>query len=242
MNTTGVRFASGLLLIAILVTGCRRAAIDVEYRAGYAFSRAERAAIETVADRAVADVRVLLPDLPSDLRITVQAGSDVIPETGETGTIGLPGAVYWTVDPARDGGVKRIVDDQLRATLFHEWYHLTRASKFVVRALLDRVVDEGLATKFERDFGGRPTPWGAYTDEVEAWTDEVLALPADAPFREWMYRHSDGRRWIGMRVGTYLADLASLASGLSVAQLAAVPTEQVISWAASKRPARPPSR
>jgi uncharacterized protein YjaZ len=229
-----VRRAAGAALLTFVVAlACARADVEIEYRTGYSFSRTERRAIQQVVDRAAADVRRLLPGLPSDLRITVQAGSRVIPETGETGSIGLPGAVYWTVDPTHEGGVTAAVNAQLRATLFHEWYHLVREAKLATESLVDRAVNEGLATAFERDFGGQRTPWGAYPPEVETWTKEFLALPADAPVRDWMCRHPDGRRWIGYKVGTSLADRAARASGLTVADLAAASTEKIISWAIS---------
>jgi uncharacterized protein YjaZ len=211
--------------------GCTLPAVAVEYRSGDSFSRSERAAIEQVAERAARDVRNLLPELPRDLRITVQVGDRVIPETGETGSIGLPGAVYWTVDPNHEGGVLSVVNAQLRATLFHEWYHLVRETKFAPETLTERAVNEGLATAFERDFGGAPTPWGAYPREIGAWTKEFLSLAPGASFREWMYEHPDGRRWVGFKVGTYLADRAVRDSGLSLAQLAVEPTEKIISWA-----------
>jgi uncharacterized protein YjaZ len=203
----------------------------VEYRSGYTFSRTERNAIERIANHAARDVRELLPALPADLRLTVQAGNRVIPETGETAETGLPRGVYWTVDPHHDGGVSGVVQAQLRATLFHEFYHLVREAKFTPESLADRAINEGLATAFERDLGGAPTPWGAYQDEVKVWTKEFLALPGDAPARQWMHQHPDGRRWIGFKVGTYLADRAVQASGLSLAQLATVPTERIIAWA-----------
>lgn len=232
-TTTG---AALLLLLAAL--GCKEPGVELEFRAGHAFSRSERQTIRNVAERAVVDARRHLPALPSHLRITVQAGSRVIPETGETGGIGLPGAVYWTVDPAHDGGVIAVVNAQLRATLLHEWYHLVREAKLPTKSLVDRAVSEGLATAFERDVGGRATPWGAYPAEVDAWTDEFLALPGDAPVRDWMHRHPDGRRWIGYKVGTRLADRARRTSGLSLTELATVPTNQIVAWATGKERGR----
>jgi hypothetical protein len=213
------------------MAGCAPSDVAIEYRAGYAFSRTERSAIQTVADRAARDVRQLLPALPTGLRITVQTGDRVIPETGENGSIGLPAAVYWTVDPNHAGGVVAVVNAQLRATLFHEWYHLVREAKFAPQTLVERAVNEGLATAFERDFGGAPTPWGAYPAENGVWTKEFLALAPGADFREWMYEHPDGRRWIGFKVGTYLADRAARESRLSLAELAGQPTERILALA-----------
>lgn len=234
MARTTLRMAVWIALslsCLVAAVGCSPPAVAVEYRAGYEFSRDERAAIEEVADRAAREVRQLLSGLPKELRITVEAGDQVIPETGETGTIGLPGAVYWTVDPHHDGGVLSVVRAQLRATLFHEWYHLVRAAKFAPQTIAERAVNEGLATAFERDFGGAPTPWGAYPAEVGAWTTELLTLAPGVSFREWMFEHPDGRRWIGFKVGTYLADRAVRESGLSLAQLAVEPTEKIVAWA-----------
>ena len=87
-TTTG---AALLLLLAAL--GCTESGVELEFRAGHAFSRTERETIRDVAERTVVDARRHLPALPSHLRITIQAGSRVIAETGETGGIGLPGAV-----------------------------------------------------------------------------------------------------------------------------------------------------
>jgi uncharacterized protein YjaZ len=223
--------ALAALFVLLASLGCGRPGIEIEYRAGRSFSEGERRAIAQIAERAALDVRQLLPTLPAQLRITVQAGSQVIPETGDTGGIGLPGAVYWTVDPTHRGGVIGVANAQLRATLFHEWYHLVREAHVATESLVDRAVNEGLATAFERDFGGRATPWGTYPADVERWTEEFLALPPDASVRDWMNRHTDGRRWIGYKVGTSLADRARQASGQSLAQLATVPTEQIVSWA-----------
>jgi hypothetical protein len=221
--------ATMVWLLACVACGHRD--VTVEYRSGYSFSRAEREAIEAVADRAAHDARALLPALSSELRLTVQTGVRVIPETGETAEAGVPSTVYWTVDPGHEGGVVAIVNAQLRATLFHEFYHLVRETAFTPVSLVDHAINEGLAAAFERDFGGARAPWGVYSPDVADWTREFLALPADAPRAQWMFKHPDGRRWIGFKVGAYLADRASRTSGLSVAELAQVPTERVIAWA-----------
>ena len=220
--------ATALCLLAL--TACGQRSTLVEFRHGYSFTRAERKAIEAIADRAVRDVRQYLHTLPADVEIIVQAGTNVIPETGENGGVGVPTSVYWTVDPKHPGGVIAVANAQLRATLFHELYHLVRLTQFASESLVDQAISEGLATAFERDFGGAPVPWGVYPSNVMEWTKEFLALPGDAPRDQWMYNHSDGRRWIGYKVGTYLADQAARVSRLSLAQLATVPTATIVQW------------
>ena len=156
----------------------------------------------------------------------VRAGHDVIPETGETATAVLPASVYWTVDPRRD--VLSIVRTELRPTLFHEFHHLLRDGHIPRHSLMDAVVTEGLATAFERDFGNANPPWGIAPPEVMDWTRELLLQPETAPRDDWLSRHPDGRRWIGLRVGTFLADRAMRASGRSAVALVTTPTEEIL--------------
>ena len=153
-------------------------------------------------------------------------------ETGQTGEISPPNVVYWTVDPALHGGVIAIATRQLHSTLLHEFHHLVRDSTTTGSgSIMDRVVDEGLATAFERDFGNTPTPWGAYPPEVPDWVQELCALPPDSSRTTWMSRHPDGRRWIGYKAGTYLADRAMQATGRSASELVSASTEQILEMA-----------
>jgi hypothetical protein len=221
-------------LLTVAASACSRPAIEVEYRRGpYEFTRAERNTIQEIADQAVRDVRPLLPSLPADLRITVQASTKVMPETGQTGEPGRPGAVYWSVNPGHPGGVEGVAREWLRACLFHEWHHLVRANAGLPSlTLAEMAVFEGLATAFERDHGGKGVaPWGDYPADVDVWTRELLVRGAETATRGWVGRHPDGRRWFGYKVGTNLADRARTASGKSHTELAVVPAAQILEWA-----------
>jgi hypothetical protein len=98
------------------------------------------------------------------------------------------------------------------------------------------VVSEGLATVFERDFAGTPTPWGAYPEDVATWVAEIVALPANARRDHWMVRPPDGRRWIGFKVGAYLVDRVIKVSGRSAADLVSTSTEEIVRIALGPRP------
>jgi hypothetical protein len=219
-----------LALVPLALVACRPGEVTVVYEENdpHAFSREERRAIEEEAARTIPDVRRLLPALPPSIVLRVSTGKSVIPETGENGSSSQPNVVHWQVDASRSEGVANIACAQLRATLFHELHHLVRAAVFVDRKLRDHVIREGLATAFERDFGGASPPWGSYPAEVSRWTTEILALPDDAPRSTWLFDHPDGRRWIGLRVGTYLVDRAMKASGKTSADLVQVPTDEVV--------------
>lgn len=183
-------------------------------------------------------MRHILPSLPAQLDIKVQAGDDVIEETGETGWTIPPNIVYWTVDPKRRERVLAIVNRQLRPTLFHEFHHLVRGATIKPSSLMDIAITEGMATVFERDFTGASVPWGEYPDNISEWVKELMALPSDAVSKHWTSRHPDGRRWIAYKAGTYLVDRAVHASGRSSAELVSPSTGDVVAMAAVHDPAR----
>lgn len=96
------------------------------------------------------------------------------------------------------------------------------------KTFMHGVVSEGLATAFERDAAGSSPPWGEYPPEVRGWVDELLALPSDVNYVEWMFLHPDGRRWIGYRAGTFIADQAIKTSGSTAAELVNTSTEEIL--------------
>jgi hypothetical protein len=228
-----LRRAVTVLVLLGAPIACARDAVTVLYDTDTAASFASPAqrAIRRIANATAVEVRAHLPTLPAEITLRVRTGSDVIPETRETATAAAPNLVVWIVDPNRGDDVLTIVNAQLRATLFHEFHHLVRDAALPSTTLMDRVVTEGLATAFERDYAGVRVPWGEYPGDVDAWVRELRTLPPDAPREPWLSRHPDGRRWIGLRAGTYLADQAAKRSGRSPAQLASAGTAEILALA-----------
>lgn len=223
------------LLVAAISAACGPQATTVEFyfAEGYRFSRAERRAIEEIAESTAIEARRALASLPRPLVVRVYAGKDVIPETGETASTVSPATVIWVVNPAHKGGVLAVVHNWLRATLLHEFHHLVRSQTMTSTSLMDEVITEGMATVFERDVAGISPPWGVYPEEVGEWVNELIALPPGAGSSYWMRaRHPDGRRWIGMRAGTYLVDRAMKVSGTSAADIGTASTAEVLNLAA----------
>jgi hypothetical protein len=222
--------AERIVLVAAMVLatlGCEQHDVDVEFPAsGRSLSRDERRELQQVADATFRDVRGRLDGLPPRLTLIVRWGKDVIPETGENGAAGFPGNIGWTLDPDRDA--LATIRAQLRPTLVHELHHLARASRVPSRSLVDRVVAEGLATAFERDVAKVDPPWGRSPAEIGDWTREILRQPETAEIEPWMTRLPDGRRWVGMRVGTFLVDRASRASGKTPAALVFASSAEII--------------
>ena len=204
----------------------------------HVFSQPERELIQEVATASEHSVRWLLPQLIDRIELTVKAGSITIPGISMIGaTKGKKGRVICTIDPVCVKGTLATVRSQLRPLLFHELNHVMRKQgqskeALTQRTLLDFVVSEGLATVFERDEEGGHPPWGQYPQEVQEWVEEMIALPANASPQQWMFQHSDGRRWIGYKAGTYLVDRAVEAAGLSSsADLVEAPTVRIFELA-----------
>jgi hypothetical protein len=200
----------------------------------HAFRPREQAVVRRICDSVEVEVRALLPSLPLTVRLSVEDSRAVIfPEYGSTGSALDRTHVRWRVDAARPEGVLGVAQAHLRAVLFHELHHMVRGwVKRGPRAtLMDGVVSEGLATTFERDAAGHQAPWGQYPSSVRAWAEELLALPDDASYAQWMFRHSDGRRWVGYRAGTFIVDLAMARARRSAAQLVNTPTAEILALA-----------
>lgn len=215
-----------LLGAALTAISCSKDAVRVEFYTvdGYTFSDADKQTIRSIANDTALEVRRLLPGLPELLCLKVRPGADVIPETGESASAFPPDTIYWTVDPKR---ATETIRAQLRPTLFHELHHLVRDAKVPRDTILDAAISEGMATVFERDYAGAAAPWGQYPPEVSAWAQELRALPPSAPRQEWLFRHPDGRRWIGFKVGTYLVERARSSLGQPLPALIYASSEAV---------------
>lgn len=199
------------------------------YRAsGYSFSWRERRAIERVAEDATAAAHRVLPGLPGTLVLKVRAGGNVIPETGEASNALSPNVIWWDVDPRHEGGVRATAERDLRASLFHAFHHLVRNNAANRRGFRDGIVSEGMAIAFERDFAKVARPWGQYSQADEHRVAEILAMPDDQAWGAWLKADRPGRRWAGQRAGTYIVDRASSVTRLNAAQMATMPTEDVI--------------
>jgi hypothetical protein len=199
------------------------------------FSDEARRAIHEVCAGADAELHRLLPSLPEEIEVCAQTGTFVIQETGELGSAIAARRVYWTVDPSRPGGVAATALAQLRYTLFHEFHHLARGWFRMGREHRARFIEgaicEGLASAFERDAAGRDAPWAKYPPDVNDWVGEIARLPRSANYRHWMFQHPDGRRWIGYRAGTFIADRAIAATGRSAAELATASADDILRYA-----------
>lgn len=188
--------------------------------------------IERAITDASAEVGHIL-ELPEHLNITVRPHEwlNIVPETGDGGYTVDTELVNVTFDPSIPHG-KDVLVKALRETVFHELNHVYRwmESKYDA-AILNSAVFEGLAVVFTNDYAKTSSLIGRYEDEsVEEWFKE-LSTKTNAEFSEYFFRHPDGRRWIGYKVGTWLVHEAMKNSGKNVIELTRMPWRELVELA-----------
>lgn len=217
-----------------------------ETSSGYEFTPEQQAFVRRVAQRAAVDVAAQLTDLPDDLSLRVVAvdGFELVSDNREAAWLRVADGrpyIRWEVDTSGDESLVDIARANLRGVLFHEWHHLARGwgvdTDMRVR-LIDAVVAEGLATAFARDAAGYEPSFAVYPDDVSLWARELMKTGSMDDYGEWMYQHPDGRRWIGYRVGIWIADRAMDTSDRSAAELIHATTDEVVEWAGLTRDLR----
>jgi predicted Zn-dependent protease DUF2268 len=183
---------------------------------------------------AYVDARSVLLEIPADLTFIVQphrymANTDESAEFGSTPNDHLVMLLFDSGLPIPEVELLR----NIRRRVFHELVFIVRYNRSLWSAtdFLDDCLLEGLATAFVRDHANAGAPiWGQYErEEVKSLLEEVKTAATHNSFRkfDYMRRHPDGRRWIGIKVGTYLVDEAMKASGSPVEQLILMPMSNV---------------
>ncbi|HEY5689497.1 MAG TPA: DUF2268 domain-containing putative Zn-dependent protease [Yeosuana sp.] len=185
------------------------------------------------------EVRDLLLKLPDSIKVIVEAVDwdlDIVSGvTGRTET-NSPPLVLIQISHNYKGGVIDSVYQGIKSTIFHELHHLSRGwaiqdNKFSY-GIPNAMVNEGLAVAFTEIYTGNINEVNAYTDEADKWVKEILALPLDASYSDWvMGEHPDGRTYIGYRTGNFLVRKAMIKSRKSILELSELMPNEIIKLA-----------
>ena len=203
------------------------------------FTESQKDFIREVISNSEEEVRDLLPNLPDSIKVSVEAVDwdlDIVSGvTGRTET-NSPPLVLVQISHNYKGGVIDSVYQGIKSTIFHEFHHLSRGwaiqdNKFSY-GIPNAMVNEGLAVAFTEIYTGNINEVNAYTDEAGNWVREILALPLDADYAQWvMGEHPDGRTYIGYRTGNFLARQAMKKSGKSILELSNLMPNEIIKLA-----------
>jgi hypothetical protein len=185
------------------------------------------------------EVRNLLPKLPDSIMVIVENvdwNLDIVGGvTGRTETNSPPLVMVQISNNYREGQIDS-VQAALRATIFHEFHHLSRGwaiqdNKFSY-GIPNAMVNEGLAVAFTEIYTGNINEVNAFNDEADNWVREILELPLDADYSDWvMGEHPDGRTYIGYRTGNFLIRKAMTKSGKNILELSELMPDEIIKLA-----------
>ena len=194
---------------------------------------AEAAAVQTVAEETVEEARRSLPLLHQDLYVVVHQTPAVLPSGDGGFTLG-PQVIRWDVDPAL--GIADVAKKALRPTLLHEAHHAARLtlrpSDSALTTWENAAVFEGLATVFATEQTGFKPPWTEYDpSSIAAWTTELFAQAIGEDASDWRFRHPDGRENIVYKVGSWIVERATQASGRTAAELVGATEHEVMALA-----------
>jgi hypothetical protein len=136
--------------------------------------------------------------------------------------------IDFTFDPKRAGETGFMMD--VYASMFHELNHAAGLHAGMKQeGYLEQWVFEGLATVFEREYTDYEPKWGKYNPkETKAWLAEVQGMNEKLVGIEYWFKHPDGRRWIGYKVGTWIVDEAIKNSGKDILELTVTPRAEIL--------------
>lgn len=203
------------------------------------FTESQKIFISKVISKSEEEVRKLLPNLPDSIKVIVENvdwNLDIVSGvTGRTETNNPP-LVLVQISNNYKGGVIDSVYQGIKSTIFHELHHLSRGwaiqdNKFSY-GIPNAMVNEGLAVVFTEVYTGNINEVNAFTDEADNWVKEILALPLDASYSDWvMGEHPDGRTYIGYRTGNFLVRRAMNNSGKTILELSELMPNEIIKLA-----------
>ena len=203
------------------------------------FTESQKVFIREVISKSEVEVRKLLPNLPDSIKVIVENvdwNLDIVNGvTGRTET-NHPPLVLIQISNNYQGGIIDSVYQGVKSTIFHEFHHLSRGwaiqdNKFSY-GIPNAMVNEGLAVAFTEIYTGNINEVNAYTDDAHNWVKEILALPLNASYSDWvMGEHPDGRTYIGYRTGNYLARKTMIKSGKTILELSELMPNEIIKLA-----------
>ena len=203
------------------------------------FTELQKIFIREVISNSEEEVRNLLPNLPDSIKVIVENvdwNLDIVNGvTGRTET-NHPPLVLVQISNNYQEGVIDSVYQGIKSTIFHEFHHLSRGwaiqdNKFGP-GISNAMVNEGLAVAFTEIYTGNIIDVNSYPEEADNWVKEILALPLNASYAQWvMGEHPDGRTYIGYRTGNFLARRAMNISGKSILELSSLMPNEIIKLA-----------
>ena len=193
---------------------------------GHRFTEEQRARVTAVLEESARHIARDFPQFTDPM--TVEVAPIVRPAVdalgGVTGRADRPGGILIEISTTFDGGVSAAIEEGLLRTATHEMHHLVRGwtierNRFGPGIAI-ATANEGLAEVYSELIAGPSSAYEPLDDATfTAWAEEILALPVNASYGDWMFSHPDGREAVGYRTGAELVRRAMAESGLSIIEL-----------------------
>ena len=181
--------------------------------------------LDSLAQSTEAKMREVFPNLPGKITLTVSTmDRDVEIVDGVTGVTfnhKPDGEISVQISTVYPGGTIAAIRAGFETVLYHEFHHLIRGWSIhqneFEQGIFIATINEGLAVVFAEENTGRKQVANAFPIEAEDWAKEILELPKDADYQEWVAGyHPDGRTFIGYRIGNYIVRKAMENSGKDI--------------------------
>ncbi len=170
------------------------------------------------------------------LRVIDRSLADVYGVTGRADKID---AIEIALSSQYGNSLEDAIQDGLRGTLFHELHHTIRGwtihGNQFPQGIDVATINEGLADVFAEIQINREMNKMAKDVNFDEWTNEVLQLPKNANYGDWMGLHPDGRMAVGYRTGAYLVKLAIKNSGKGIVELSSLSVGKIYQLAGYKQ-------
>ena len=197
-----------------------------------AFTNEQRARIKEIIKATITKTKKLYPSLSENINFNIHSvDRDFSMVNGVTGRADRTHEIEISLSSTYKGGMDKAIDDGLEITLFHELHHIVRGwvvheNKFG-RGIDIAAVNEGLADVFAEAQSGRAASTFPGDPDFDAWTIEILALPKNANYGEWMNQLPDGRTAVGYRTGAWLVREAMANSELNILELSELSVSEI---------------
>jgi hypothetical protein len=196
------------------------------------FQPHQKAAIQAITESTMASTRELLPQLSEAIQFTLHiVDRDLSIVNGVSGRADEVNEIQIEVSSTYQGGLDQAIQDGLASTLFHELHHTVRG--WVIydnqfgKGIDIAAINEGLADVFSEIQSGQPSDHYPNNVDFDAWTMEIMALPKNADYGEWMFALPDGREAVGYRTGGYLVKRAMERSGKDILELSKLSVSEI---------------
>ncbi len=178
----------------------------------------------------------LLPTLPANIDIEFD-NNYLIPGFGTGGASWDLHTMKLAYDPSFDATEEDLLAE-LKATYFHEGYHLSRGFSFMTTPnnfpAIKNAIEEGAATKFEVVHANSSPGYEKYKNRetMLQWLDEVKGLPDgfDYDWQRWKFFDPEtGRKWILYKVGIFIIDEALMKKpDLTITNMSTLDCEEIL--------------